>query len=172
MGMNQLSNILIRPEGPSDHDAIYHVTKRAFAPMRFSAGDEQDLVNTLRDMDALSLSMVAEQQSKVVGHVALSPVTHESGEGGWFGLGPISVEPALQRQGIGGMLIAEAKEWMKARRARGCILVGDTGYYSRHGFILSGGNAPDKEPAEYFMVLPLNNSIPAGRFSFHPAFYT
>jgi putative acetyltransferase len=60
---------------------------------------------------------------------------------------------------------------MNARKARGCILVGDTKYYSRHGFIRSAANAPEKEPAEYFMVLPLDNTIPAGRFSFHPAFY-
>ncbi len=156
---------------PSDHDAIYDVTKRAFAPMRFASGDEQDLINSLRNLGALSLSLVAEQHSKVVGHVALSPVAHESGEEGWFGLGPISVDPALQRTGIGGMLISGATAWMKAKSARGCILVGDTNYYSRHGFILSAGNAPEKEPAEYFMVLPFDHPVPTGRFSFHSAFY-
>jgi putative acetyltransferase len=73
--------------------------------------------------------------------------------------------------GVGGMLIQEAKSWMNARKARGCVLVGNTKYYSRHGFIPSAANAPENEPAEYFMVLPLDNTIPAGRFSFHPAFY-
>lgn len=165
-------NILIRPEEPRDRPAIYDVTKRAFAPMPFAAGDEQDLINVLRDVGALSLSLVAEQQGKVVGCVALSPVTHESGEDGWFGLGPISVEPALQRKGIGGALIAEAKAWMKARKARGCILVGDTNYYPRHGFLPSPAHTPEKEPPEYFMMLPLDGTTPAGRFSFHPAFHT
>ena len=169
--MNQLTNIQIRPEEQRDHGAIYDVTKRAFAPMPYAGGNEQDLINILRNKGALSLSLVAEQHGKVVGHVALSPVAHESGVEGWFGLGPISVEPALQRMGVGGMLIQEAKSWMNARKARGCVLVGNTKYYSRHGFIPSAANAPEKEPPEYFMVLPLDNTIPAGRFSFHPAFY-
>jgi putative acetyltransferase len=169
--MNQLTNMLIRPEELRDHGAIYDVTKRAFAPMPYAGGNEQDLINILRNVGALSLSLVAEQHGKVVGHVALSPVAHESGVEGWFGLGPISVEPALQRMGVGGLLIQEAKSWMNARKARGCILVGNTKYYCRHGFIPSAANAPENEPAEYFMVLPLDNTIPAGRFSFHPAFY-
>jgi putative acetyltransferase len=139
--------------------------------MPFAAGDEQVLVGVLRDLGALSLSLVAEHQGEVVGHVALSPVTHESGEAGWFGLGPISVEPALQRQGVGGALIAEAKRWLSDQDARGCILTGDPNYYPRHGFLPAPGHAPEAEPAEYFMVLSLSGGIPDGRFRFHPAFY-
>ena len=99
--------IWIRPEEERDHPAIHDLTRRAFAPMAFAAGDEQELIEALRRLGALSLSLVAEQDGRVVGHVAISPVTHESGAEGWFGLGPISVEPALQRQGVGGALIAE-----------------------------------------------------------------
>ncbi len=169
--MSLRTNIQIRPEEFSDYSAIYDVTKRAFAPMPFAGGNEQDLIEILRKAHALSLSLVAEENGKIVGHVALSPATHESGQGGWFGLGPISVEPALQRKGVGKMLIAKATTWMKTQKARGCILVGNTNYYSRHGFVCAVENAPEKEPAQYFMVLPLANTIPAGRFSFHPAFY-
>jgi putative acetyltransferase len=139
--------------------------------MPFAAGDEQVLIGVLRELGALSLSLVAEHQGEVVGHVALSPVTHESGEAGWFGLGPISVEPALQRQGVGGALIAEAKRWLSDQDARGCILTGDPNYYPRHGFLPAPGHAPEAEPAEYFMVLSLSGGIPDGRFRFHPAFY-
>ena len=169
--MNQQADILIRPEEPKDHRAIHDVTRRAFAPMPFAAGDEQDLIGVLRDLGDLGLSLVAEQHGNVVGHVALSPVTHESGEEGWFGLGPISVEPALQKRGVGGRLVSEARAWMKARRAHGCILVGDTNYYCRHGFVKSPAHAPEREPPEYFMVLPLLCPAPPGRFSFHPAFH-
>jgi putative acetyltransferase len=129
------------------------------------------LIGVLRELGALSLSLVAEHQGEVVGHVALSPVTHESGEAGWFGLGPISVEPALQRQGVGGALIAEAKRWLSDQDARGCILTGDPNYYPRHGFLPAPGHAPEAEPPEYFMVLSLSGGIPDGRFRFHPAFY-
>jgi putative acetyltransferase len=171
LDMGEQLTILIRPEEPRDHQAIFDLTRRAFAPMPFAAGDEQELIGALRDGGALSLSLVAEQHHKVVGHVALSPVTHESGEAGWFGLGPISVEPALQRKGVGGKLISDAKAWMKARKATGCILVGDTNYYSRHGFVKAPAHAPENEPPQYFMVLLLDRVAPAGRFAFHPAFH-
>jgi putative acetyltransferase len=166
-----LSAIRIRPEVEADLPAIFDLTRRAFAPMPFAAGDEQVLIGVLRDLGALSLSLVAERECEVVGHVALSPVTHESGEAGWFGLGPISVEPALQRQGVGGALIAEARRWLSDQGAQGCILTGDPGYYPRHGFLPAPGHAPEAEPAEYFMVLALSGRIPDGRFRFHPAFY-
>ena len=163
--------LLIRPEETSDQATIYDITKRAFLPMPFAAGDEQDLINTLREAGALSLSIVAEIHGKVVGHMALSPATHESGEDHWFGLGPISVEPALQRTGVGRALIAEATAWMKGRHARGCILVGDVNYYTRHGFLPAPAHAPEGEPPEYFMVRPLSGNPPDGRFKFHPAFH-
>lgn len=162
---------LIRPEAPADHPAIHDLTRRAFAPMAFAGGDEQDLIDALRSAGALSLSLVAESAGMIVGHVALSPVTHESGEGGWYGLGPISVDPAIQRKGLGGALIAEAKAWMKAGGARGCILVGDTRYYPRHGFAPAPAHAPEREPSAYFMVLTFDGPPPVGRFSFHPSFY-
>ncbi len=162
---------LIRPEEPQDGEAIYDLTRRAFAPMPFAAGDEQDLVNVLRNAGALSLSLVAEQNGEIIGHIALSPATHESGDGDWFVLGPISVDPALQKKGVGATLIAQAKAWMTAKKARGCILVGDPNYYRRHGFLPAPAHSPENEPSEYFMVLVLHGSIPAGRFSFHRAFH-
>lgn len=129
------------------------------------------MISVLRDLGALSLSLAAEHQGEVVGHIALSPVTHESGAAGWFGLGPISVEPALQRQGVGGSLIAEAKRWPSDQDARGCILTGDPNYYPRHGFLPAPQHAPEAEPPEYLMVLSLAGTLPAGRFRFHPAFH-
>ena len=77
----------------------------------------------------------------------------------------------MQRQGIGGALIAQAKRWLSGQGARGCILTGDPNYYPRHGFLPAPGHAPEAEPAEYFMVLSLSGPIPDGRFRFHPAFY-
>ena len=164
-------SLLIRPEQPRDHRDIHAVTQRAFAPMRFAAGDEQDLIDALRAAGALGLSLVAELDGVIVGHVALSPVTHDSGEDGWFGLGPISVEPVRQRTGIGGALIAAAHAWMAAQAARGCILVGAPAYYARHGFHPAPDHAPLAEPAAFFMVASRAGDIPPGRFSFHPAFY-
>ena len=86
------------------------------------------------------------------------------------GPGPISAEPALQRQGVGGALIAEAGRWLSGQGARGCIRTGDPGYSPLHGFLPAPQHAPEAEPAESFMVLSLAGEIPPGRFRFHPAF--
>ncbi|MDH4384929.1 MAG: hypothetical protein QE280_05755 [Caulobacter sp.] len=77
---------------------------------------------------------------------------------------------ALQKMGVVGTLIRNAIACMKARKVGRCRRVGDTHYYSRHGFIKAAAQRPQNEPPEYFMVLPLDGPIPAGRFCFHPAF--
>jgi putative acetyltransferase len=163
--------ILIRDELEGDRQAIYGLTQRAFAPMVFRAGNEQDLINTLRDGAALALSLVAILGDEVVGHVAFSPATTADAAPGWFGLGPVSVEPTLQRQGIGSALIKTGLKRLVAMNAAGCILTGNPAYYTRFGFRLFPSLAPACEPAQYFMVLPFADSAPASVFAFHPLFY-
>jgi putative acetyltransferase len=65
----------------------------------------------------------------VVGHIAFSPVTLSDGTRNWYGLGPVSVLPAYQRQGIGRALIWEGLSRLKEMNARGCCLVGHPDYY-------------------------------------------
>jgi putative acetyltransferase len=161
----------IRPETEADHAAIRDLTQRAFAPMPFADGNDHVLTDRFRAAGVLNMSLVAIEDGSIVGHVAVTPAAHTSGETGWFALGPISVEPARQRQGIGSQLIAAVKDWLVAQSARGCILMGDTNYYPRHGFMPSPAHAPETELAEYFMVLNLAGHIPEGAFKFHPGFY-
>jgi putative acetyltransferase len=163
-------SVFIRPEAPGDRRAIFDLTKRAFAPMPYAGGDEQEVIDKLRDAGALSLSAVAVLDDEIVGHVALSPAAHESGEGGWYTLGPISVEPALQRKGIGRALIGYARRWLEAQNASGCILTGNPAYYTRFGFAGAPDNAPDGVPPAFFMVLKLKGPCPPGRFRFHTVF--
>ena len=126
--------ILIRDEREEDRPVIYDLTRRAFAPMPFAAGDEQDLTDALRDCGGLTLSLVAELDGEVVGHMAFSPAQAEDGSASWYALGPISVEPDLQRRGIGKSMIAEGVARLWRMNAAGCILVGDPAYYQRFGF--------------------------------------
>lgn len=160
----------IEPEQPGDQAAIHDLTRRAFAGRPYAAGDEQELVDALRAVGALALSLVARLDGQIVGHLALSPATHESGAAGWYTLGPISAAPALQRQGIGAALMATARSWLEAQGAAGCILTGDPRYYSRHGYVPAPDHCPPGEPAQYFQLLPLRGPAPTGRFRFHPVF--
>jgi len=88
----------------------------------------------LRAAGALTISLVAEAGGKVVGHIAFSPVTISDGSLNWYGLGPISVLPAYQQQGIGKALMREGLLRLKALGANGCVLAGDPGYYERFSF--------------------------------------
>ena len=93
--------ITIRDETAADVNAITSVTIAAFQPLEISSHTEQFVVTALRAAGALSLSLVAEVAGQVVGHIAFSPITLSDGTPYWYGLGPVSVLPAYQRQGIG-----------------------------------------------------------------------
>jgi len=161
----------IRDERPDDHAAIHGLTQRAFAPMPFAAGDEQDLIDALREAGGLSLSLVAILDGKLVGHIAFSLATTEDGRPGWYALDPVSVEPGLQKSGIGSALINAGIQRLGAAGASGFILTGNPAYYTRFGFRPRPDLCPPQDPAEYFMVLALGDEAPSSRFAFHPLFH-
>ncbi|MEL7536229.1 MAG: N-acetyltransferase [Pseudomonadota bacterium] len=163
--------MIIREETATDYASIRAVTIDAFRGMPHAGGDEQDVIERLRAADALSLSLVATDNNDVVGHIAFSPAESADGAASWFALGPVSVVPDRQRQGIGSALITRGLNALRAQHAAGCILLGDPAYYQRFGFEVSPQHAPRNEPAEYFMVCRFGNATAAGRFRFHDAFY-
>jgi putative acetyltransferase len=132
---------------------------------------EHLIVDRLRRAGALSLSLVAMKGEDIVGHIAFSPLTLSGGEAGWFGLGPLSVLPSHQRQGIGRSLVNTGLEQMKSRGASGCCLLGSPQYYGAFGFV----NVPDlvlpEVPPQYFQVLAFSGLIPSGTVAFHRGFY-
>lgn len=158
----------IRSEIPSDHETIYHLTKAAFEPMPFSDGTEADSLNALRDDGDLTLSLVAADDADLVGHIAFSPVFIDGHCDGWFGLGPVSVWPHLQRRGIGSALVNEGLDRLRQIKADGCILIGDPGYYSRFGF-LSGNELVYRElPSRLVQWLAFGDRKPSGVLRFSP----
>jgi putative acetyltransferase len=163
-------NIIIRNEIESDVDSISEITKAAFENCPHGNHTEQFIINALRDANALTISLVAEAGKKVVGHIAFSPVTISDGSLGWYGLGPISVLPELQRQGIGKSLMYEGLSSLKALGAKGCVLVGDPGYYERFGFRNLPDLVLDGVPQEYFLELPFEESKTSGTVIFHEGF--
>ena len=165
-----MTALIIRPERADDRAAIHDLTRRAFAPMPFAAGDEQDLIDQLRDAGALTISLVAERDGIIVGHAAFSPAFAADRSPGWYALGPISVEPECQRQGIGRSLIAQGVDLLVQRNAAGCVLVGNPAYYSRFGFLPFPHLCPANEPPEYFQILPLGSPQPDTIIGFHPLF--
>lgn len=164
------TQIVIRDETHEDARAITGVTVAAFMTLEVSNHTEQFIIEALRAADALAVSLVAELDGRVVGHIAFSPLTISDGSSDWFGLGPVSVFPELQRQGIGKTLIREGLERLKALGAKGCCLVGHPDYYRRFGFTNSQELVIEGVPQEVFFVLSFDGFLPQGTVGFHEAF--
>ena len=160
----------IRTETSADSEAIGEVTVEAFRSLEISEHTEQFIVEALRAAGALTVSLVAEVDGRVVGHVAFSPVTISDGTTNWYGLGPVSVLPQCQRQGIGKALIGEGLSRLRGLGARGCCLVGHPAYYRKLGFENPAGLVVEGVPPEVFLALSFDGRMPRGTVTFHEAF--
>lgn len=162
--------MIIRKEQAADSEAIAQVTIAAFKTLPISNHTEQFIINALRAAGALTLSLVAEIDGRIVGHVAFSPVTISDGTRDWYGLGPISVSPEYHKQGIGKALINNGLSLLKELGGQGCALVGDPNYYNRFGFRNYPTLLYEEIPQEYFLALPFTSRVPQGIVVFHQGF--
>ncbi len=121
--------LAIRPELPGDAAAVAGVLADAFA-----GPDESRLVDALRAARALTAALVAVEAQRVVGHVALSPMTVDGEPGPWLGLGPVAVAQAAQGRGIGQRLVRAAVAAAAAEGAAAVFVLGRSSYYAALGF--------------------------------------
>ena len=158
--MDTKSFLLIREEQPHDGERIRMVNQAAFG-----RGDEADLVDRLRAEGAVLLSLVAEVDSQIVGHILFSRMTVETEQGpvGAVSLAPMAVLPDHQRRQIGSQLVRRGLIELGARGERIVIVLGHKEYYPRFGF------SPEKArhlasqfPPEAFMALELSPGALAG----------
>jgi putative acetyltransferase len=150
VGRNRVTEI--RDERPSDAPSIHAVNTRAFGRDR-----EANIVDALRSNNAVSLSLVAIREGKLIGHVMYSPVS--VGEATGAGLAPLAVLPEHQRCGIGSDLVRVGKRRLEATGCRFIVVLGHPSFYLRFGFSPAGTygiscqwNAPD----DAFMVAMLS----------------
>lgn len=162
--------IVIRDENDGDAGAISEVTIAAFKTMKISNHTEQFIIEALRTANALAVSLVAEVNGQVVGHIAFSPATISDNSRNWYGLGPISVLPAYQKQGIGKALVETGLSRLQDMGAKGCCLVGHPEYYKKFGFKNISGLVYEGVPSEFFFALSFDGNYPQGAVHFHDAF--
>lgn len=160
----------IRKEEKRDIERIDEITTAAFLNAPHTDHTEQFIVKALREAGALSISLVAEDDGNLVGHVALSPVTISDGSEAWYGLGPISVEPSVQGKGVGSQLMTSALAELQHINAKGCVLLGDPGYYQRFGFKPMSELVLPGVPPEYFQAVHFKGTQPKGEVTYHEAF--
>jgi putative acetyltransferase len=155
--------LTIRPEIPEDLASIYYVNQKAFG-----RSQEADLVDKLRKRGVLTISLVAVQETVIVGHIAFSPVEIASQKSsfGALTLAPIAVLPTHQNKGIGSQLVIAGLEECRRLGHEIVVLAGHPNYYPRFGFVPAypkGVECEFEVPDEAWMIRELKEGALAGR---------
>jgi putative acetyltransferase len=145
---------LVRSERPEDRQQVRKLNEAAF-----ERSDEADLIDGLRAEGAVLLSLVAELDGQIIGHIVFSRMTIETAQGGVaaVALAPMAVLPDRQRKGVGGHLIQHGLAELREQGERIVIVLGHKNYYPRFGF--TSENARHLEspfPPEVYMALELS----------------
>lgn len=162
--------MIIRDERNEDAVVIREVIAEAFKPVPYSRQTEVAIYDGLRDVCAMAVTLVAEEDGVVVGHIAFSRAMIGEAAGDWLGVGPVAVRPDRQGRGIGRALVETGLERARALGAAGCVLVGDPAFYGRFGLRARPGLTHEGVPDQYVMAVSFGEPVPAGVIRFHPAF--
>ncbi|WP_372370337.1 GNAT family N-acetyltransferase [Candidatus Uabimicrobium sp. HlEnr_7] len=160
----------IRREIKTDEEEVYTINELAF-----ETSAEANLVNVLREKAHPVISLVAEKNGKIVGHIMFSPV-NTSQNVKIMGLAPMAVHPEHQRQGIGGALIRRGIEECQQQGVVAIVVLGHPQYYPRFGFVPSTQFDISCEydvPPEVFMAMELQPAALeniTGVVKYHEAF--
>ncbi|MCK9996775.1 MAG: N-acetyltransferase [Candidatus Krumholzibacteria bacterium] len=170
--MNLDGHTLIRPEMENDRDAVHALNVAAF-----ETPAEARLVDILREQAKPVISLVAEVDGKVAGHILFTPVTLSTEPDlKMMGLAPMAVVPGHQKQGIGSALVRAGLEQCGQMGFVGVVVLGHPEYYPRFGFAPSSRFGMDSEydvPEDVFMTLELKPEAlrgKTGRVKYHAAF--
>jgi putative acetyltransferase len=125
--------VILRPAEPRDHAVIRDLVTAAFLTADHASGTEADIVEGVRAENAVLVELVAEDAGRIVGHVLFSRMTCDPAA---FvaALGPVSVDPARQKSGLGGAMIREGLDRCRALGAEASLVLGHTDYYPRFGY--------------------------------------
>jgi len=157
--------IIIRQEKTSDFKMVFDLIEKAFKTEIFSDHKEQFLVERLRKSSFFipELSMIAEFENKIVGHILLTKVKIKNNQEEFssLALAPVSVLPEYQRNGIGGMLIKQAHKIAKELGHKSIVVLGHEKYYPKFGYKQTdkyGIELPFDVPKENCMIIALTEN--------------
>ncbi len=169
--MDTESPLLIRDEQPPDAKQVREVNEAAFG-----RSDEADLIDRLRVEGVILLSLVAQFDGQIVGHILFSRMTVETVQGpvGAVSLAPMAVLPDHQGRRVGSQLVRRGLADLRDRGERIVIVLGHKDYYPRFGFSSEKAcNLISPFPRDAFMVLELSEGALAGVYGavrYPPAF--
>jgi putative acetyltransferase len=167
--------LIIREEQPEDYPAVYELNGLAF-----ETAAEARLVNSLRRRVRPLVSLVAERDGRLVGHIMFTPVALDDETVGarTMGLAPMAVHPDAQREGVGSKLVHAGLDACKVLRTELVFVLGHREYYPRFGFheaSTKGFHYRDEKLDPNFFVLELVRGAASGvsgTISYHPLFDT
>ncbi len=151
------TRLAIREEAPADHIAVRELNRLAFGQ-----DDEANLVDALRAGGYTRLSLVAERDGTVVGHLLFSrlPIETSNGVVEALALAPAAVRPDRQRQGIGSQLIRDGLMMCRQRGHRIVVVLGHAEYYPRFGFSADlAERLRSPFPGPHFMAMELASGV-------------
>ena len=121
----------IREETAGDREAVEKLNREAF-----QGEYEAALIGRLDAAGLSRISLVAVLENEIAGHILFSalPTSVDERELNALALGPMSVRPDVQRQGIGSKLIKSGLEIAAKRDLDAVIVLGHTDYYPKFGF--------------------------------------
>ncbi len=161
--------MILRPERPTDLAAIHAVHAASFP-----TSAEARLVDLLRAAGDLGVSLVAEIDGEIVGHVAFSPVSTSAGVTGG-GLAPLAVAESHRHRGIAAALVRAGLQACPGAGYGWAVVLGEPHYYERFGFrpAATFGLGDEYGGGEAFQVMELTpGTLPhgAGFVRYAPAF--
>ena len=110
--METRNSILIRPSEPKDDSGIQTLYLEAF-----ETDEEAIIFQELRQSNLELISLVAEEECQIRGHILFSMVHHDpDSDFRITGLAPMAVLPGWQNQGIGSMLVQKGLEACRRKK--------------------------------------------------------
>ena len=163
----------IRSEEHKDQNAIHEINRQAF-----ETEAEANLVDALRGVEQAFISLVAEEDGKLIGHILFTPVFVGGGFDGtkYMGLAPVAVLPEYQNRGAGSQLVRAGLQACREIGTELVFVLGHPTYYPRFGFqpvAPLGLHYQDAQADPFFFVLELAPGAlegVSGTVSFHPLF--
>lgn len=167
-----MNRLRIRPEENEDQSAVRQVNEAAFG-----AAAESAIVDALRESVTTVISLVAQLDDRVVGHIIFSPVTIEGlPDARIMALGPMAVLPEFQRRGIGSRLVRAGLDTCRDLEVGAAVVLGHPGFYPRFGFLPAsrfGLSCEYDVPDDVFMAMELEDRYldgVTGTVTYHRAF--
>jgi putative acetyltransferase len=145
----------IRSETINDQDAIREIHRLAFG-----GPAEAKLVEDLRQSGDAVISLVAERDSRIIGHVLFSKLKAPMKA---LGLAPVAVHPSFQKQGVGLALIRDGLDQAKEDGWTCVFVLGDPAYYGRFGFRVEAAKGYSSPySGGHFMAVPFSDVPKSG----------